>query len=311
MTAPDRRLTAALLINVAVAMGSVQDSLIKLVSTDYPFHQMQTLRCAVAMPIVLIFVAATSGFRNLFPSVWPILLLRGLVFGIASLLFYLTIAAMPFAEAVSLYFTMPLFVAGLALPMLGERVPWHRWIAIAVGFLGAVVIIDPGGGVLEPAAILGLATAACYAVGNIMTRPVSAEVSPATLTFHMSLMYLAVAGAISLIFGWGNWHMTGHPSLDYLTRGWVALNPADIGFLVMIGASTGILYVLLTTAYRIAPSSYVAPFEYAAVFWALLMSYVVLGDVPRFHSLIGMSLVAGSGLLMLLFESRAARMRHE
>lgn len=309
MAAPDRKHAAALMINAAVAIGSLQDSLIKLASFDYPFHQMQTIRCLAAMPVVIAFVALTSGFRQLFPPGWPWLVLRGIAFGTASTLFYLTVAAMPFAEAVSLYFTMPLFVAFLVWPMLGEAVPWHRWLAIAAGFIGTLIIVNPGTGVFEPAALIGLATAVCYAIGNIMTRPVPADVSPATITFHMSLMYLLIAGSLALIFGWGGLHTNGHVSLDYLTRGWVVLRPADLWFLGALGLSTGTLYVLLTASYRFAAPSYVAPFEYAAMFWAVLMSYVIFGDVPKLNAMLGMALVAGSGLFMLLFESRANRLR--
>lgn len=307
MSAPDRRLAAALMINAAVIMTTVQDSLIKLMSTAYPFHQMQTARCFVGMLVVIVFMAATTGFGNVFPPGWPWLIVRGLIFGVASLLFYLTAAAMPFAEAVSLYFTMPLFVAGLVWPMLGEPVPWHRWLSISLGFLGVLIIVNPGAGVLEPAALLGLTAAVSYAVGNIMTRPFAAEVTPATLTLHMSVMYLVVAGGLSLVFGWGTLHTDAHVSLDYLTRGWVPLQTGDLLFLGGIGLSTGTLYLLLTAAYRIAPTSYVAPFEYVAMFWAVLASYIVFGDVPTLQALVGMALVAGSGLFMFLFETRAAR----
>ncbi len=236
----------------AGAITSVQDVLIKGISGDYPFHQMQTIRCLAAMPIVIAALLWREPMTALWQAGWKRIMGRGLVYALASVCFYVTATAMPFAEAVALYFTMPLLIAALAGPVLGERVALHRWIAVVAGFSGTVVLLRPGSGVFEPAALVGLLCATLYATGHLMTRKLVAGISSAVMAVHQCAMYVAIAGAISLVFGWGGLEMGGHPSLVYITRPWVWLPIEDLLFVMLIGASTGLLMVLFTLAYRLA-----------------------------------------------------------
>ena len=155
MSGVNRPMAAVLTVLSAGAITSVQDVLIKWISGDYPFHQMQTIRCLAAMPIVIFAMLWCEPMGALWRTGWPLVVARGLVYGLASVCFYVTATAMPFAEAVALYFTMPLLIAALAGPVLGEHVGWHRWIAVLAGFSGIVVLQRPGSGVFEPAALVG------------------------------------------------------------------------------------------------------------------------------------------------------------
>jgi drug/metabolite transporter (DMT)-like permease len=133
-----------------------------------------------------------------------------------------------------------------------------------------------------------------------MTRPLGPGISTSVLAVYQTAMYAAVGGAIALVFGWGGLEMTGHPSLSYLSRPWVWLSLRDALLIMVIGASTGLLMVLFTRAYRLADSSFVAPFEYSAMLWAVLASYLILGELPDRTALAGIGLVVGAGLFMLL-----------
>ncbi len=298
----NRPLAAVLTIMSAGAITAVQDVFIKWISGDYPFHQMQTIRCLAAMPIVIFALLWREPLHSLWQAGWPRIMGRGLIYGVASVCFYVTATAMPFAEAVALYFTMPLLIAALAGPVLGERVALHRWIAVVAGFAGIVVLLRPGSGVLEPAAGVGLLCATLYAAGHLMTRKLVAGISSTVMAVHQCAMYVAVAGAIALVFGWGGLELGGHPSLVYVTRPWVWLPLEDLLFVMFIGASTGLLMVLFTLAYRLADSSFVAPFEYSTMFWAILASYLILGEVPDATTFTGIGLIMGAGLFMLFMD---------
>lgn len=302
MSGLNRPIAAILTIMSAGAITSVQDVFIKWISGDYPFHQMQTIRCLAAMPIVIFALLWREPMSALWQQGWTRIMGRGLVYGVASVCFYVTATAMPFAEAVALYFTMPLLIAALAGPVLGERVALHRWIAVVAGFAGIVVLLRPGSGVFEPAALVGLVCATLYAVGHLMTRKLVAGISSGVMAVHQCAMYVAVAGVISLVFGWGGLEMGGHPSLVYITRPWIWLPLEDLLFVMFIGASTGLLMVLFTLAYRLADSSFVAPFEYSTMFWAMLASYLILGEVPDATTFTGIGLVMGAGLFMLFMD---------
>lgn len=299
---PNRPLAAVLTVMSAAAITSVQDVSIKGISGDYPFHEMQTIRCASAMLVVVPVLLWGEPLKALWQFGWPRILGRGLLYAIASVCFYLTAAAMPFPEAVALYYTMPLLVAALAGPVLGERVPLYRWIAVGGGFAGILVMMRPGSGVFEPAALIGVTCATLYAIGHLITRSFVAGISTAVIAVHQNAMYLATAIAIALVFGWGGLEVSGHPSLVYLTRPWVWPTTPDLLLMAGVGLSTGLLMVLFTLAYRLAPSSFVAPFEYSSMFWAVLFSYLILGDVPDRTAMTGIALIVGAGLFMLLMD---------
>lgn len=261
---------------------------------------MQTIRCGAALILVGAFTLATGGARSLLMPQWPLVIARGLLLACASALFYLTAAAMPYPEAVALYFTMPLLVAALSGPVFGQRVPPVRWAAVAVGLGGVLIILRPGAAAFEPAAFLGLGCASLYALGNLMTRPLSHALAPAPLAFWQNAMYLAVALALSAVFGHGDRHVASHVSLDYLTRGWLWPTLPDFTLIAGLGVSTAILFALFTIGYRRAEASFVAPFEYSAIIWAVLFSFTVWGQWPDMFAAMGIALIVGSGLILAI-----------
>jgi len=294
----DRRNLAILTICLACLITTAQDITIKWISADYPFSEMQTLRCGVALAFVSLFALRAGGVRSLKIPGLPRALLRGWLLSLASVLFYLTAVAMPYPDAVALYFTMPLIVVALASLFGRERAPLYRWLAVGVAFVGVVLILRPGSALFEPAALLGLGCALCYALGNVMTRGFAQAQEAAALAFWQSAMYLALALGLSALFGSGAFHVASHVSLDYLTRGWLWPAPGDLLLICLLGASTSLLFYLFTQAYRLAASSVVAPFEYSAMVWALLFSFGVWRQWPDLMSLAGIALIVGAGLFL-------------
>ena len=293
-----RHAEAALAISAACVLSTAQDTAIKWLSGAYPFPEMQTIRCGVALTLVGAFAVGAGGVRSLLMRQWPLVVARGLLLALASALFYLTAAAMPYPEAVALYFTMPLLVAALSAPILRERVPPLRWGAVATGLVGVLFILRPGAAAFEPAAFLGLGCALLYALGNLMTRPLSRKLAPAPLAFWQNAMYLAVALALSALFGGGERHVASHVSLDYLTRGWLWPTLDDFALIGALGVSTAALFGLFTLGYRRAEASFVAPFEYSAIVWAVLFSFAVWGQWPDVFAALGIGLIVGAGLVL-------------
>lgn len=296
----DRKLAAFFTVLAAVGISSSQDTFIKYISGNYPFHEMQTIRCGVSMLVPLVYVAVTEGLGALAVRNWRLLSLRGFIFALASITFYLTAAAMSLPEAVALYFTMPLFVALLAGPFLGERVTLPRLLAVLLGFAGVIVMQRPGAGVFEPAALVGLSGSLFYAIGNMLTRPLGGTISAGVMGAYQSLFYFVTAAALALWFGPGGHEMTGHPSLVYLSRGWVMPATPDLALMLGLGVATGFLYILYSLAYRLADSSFVAPFEYTAMIWAIGLSFLVFGTLPDRYAVAGIAIIVAAGLFMLL-----------
>jgi drug/metabolite transporter (DMT)-like permease len=302
---PQQRLKGALILSLAVAVTALQDAFIKDLSQSYPVHQMQTFRAGAALMLIFGWIAANGGLPPLLhtrPS--GLLLLRSAILSLASLSFYISLAAMEFADAVAIYFSMPLMIAALSGLVIGERVPPWRWAAVGIGFIGVLIVQHPGVGVFEPASLIVLFATLCYALGLMLTRPVGMRVNSAVMGFWQLVGFLATGIVLSLVFGSGAFHDAAHPSLSYLTGGWVTPTWADTAQLLGFGVAAAAATVLYTAGYKVAAPSFVAPFEYSALLWASLWGFLLWGDVPGISTVGGAALIVAAGLWMIWRETR-------
>ena len=174
----DNRALAIAFVLTAVGLAATQDAIVKSMSGGYSINQAVIFRCIGSMPVLAAIIFQQGAFRQMFSPLLPRVILRSLILCSAYYGFVLSIAAMPIANSVAIYFTMPFFVAGLAGFVLGERVRLHRWLAIAAGFAGVMVMVRPGASGFEPAAFLALYSAFGYALGQMLGRPLAREVPP-------------------------------------------------------------------------------------------------------------------------------------
>lgn len=300
----DSRLAGAIAICSAVGIAASTDALVKLLSGGYPIHQVNTVRCVVTLVLCFLYVMQQRALGELLNGKTGFMLVRGFLLAMGNLCFFLAIASMPLADAAAIYFTMPFFVAGLVAPFLGERVRAHRWLAIAGGFVGVVIMTRPGQGVFNPAALLALASAFFYGVGQAMARPLGHGVKPAVTAFWQAVMYLSVSVALALVFGTGAFDSEAHASLGFLTRGWITPTGFDLGIMISLGFVGALLMPLFVYAYRMAEASFIAPFEYTAMFWAVLMGIVLFGDYPDMYTASGGAIVIAAGLFMLRMDHK-------
>lgn len=301
---PQQRLKGALMITAAVAVGGFQDALIKLMSASYPVYEMQLLRGATAMLLILGWIAATGGFGRLLGPRPGLLALRSAILAVASLTFYLALSAMQFADAVAIYFSMPLMIAALSGLVIGERVPLRRWVAVVVAFIGVGIVVQPGTGVFNPASLIVLFSTLCYAIGLMLTRPLGMQVDSAVMGLWQVGGFVVTSAMLLLVFGGGDFHDPARPGLSYLTAGWINPTAGDLLWMVGFGAAAAAASLLYTLGYKAAAPSFVAPFEYSALFWASLWGFVVFGDIPHSTTLAGAVPIIGAGLWMVWRERR-------
>jgi drug/metabolite transporter (DMT)-like permease len=192
-------------------------------------------------------------------------------------------------EAIALVFSTPFFVAALSGPMLGERVRWRRWTAIAVGFVGVVVIARPGAGTFQPAALLSLAAAVFYALYSIITRILARTDDNDTTLFYSNLV-----GAVALL-----------PVVPFV---WTTpTDPLVIALMVASGAMGSAGHYLLIAAHRLAPAAVLSPFIYTEIVLVIALGFLVFGDVPNRWTLTGGAIVVGSGLYIIHRERKVRR----
>ena len=284
---------------LGVFVFSLQDAVIKQVSGAYPLTQVVAIRSVVAIPLLLMLVQIEVGWRAIFSSdFWPPTARAGILF-VSYTAYYMAFPALPLADAVALYFTVPLFVTALAGPFLGERAGGRVWTAVGVGFLGVMVMLQPGSGLFEPAALLSLLAAAMYGTSMLMARRLGTTQAASVMTFYQNWVFLVGAGLTA-----GCLHLLGieradHPSLSFLVRSWVWPTLTDGLLIASCGVIAGAGMMLLTTAYRIARASLVTSFEYSGILWAPMWGFLFFGEIPRMTTVAGALLIVGAGLVAL------------
>ena len=295
----DNKLHAIGLALIAVAMASAQDAIVKSVSGIYPVYETVFFRTAVSLPILLGWLIFRGGLGKLATPHLKQVILRGVVLSSAYLAYILALATMPMANSVSIYFTMPFFVAALSGWVLKERVPIHRWIAIAVGFAGVWVMVRPDSASFQPAALLALYSAFAYAIGQMMGRSLSQKVDTLVIANWQNVIYLCVAVILGLcVFGF-NLSNDSSKVLAFLTRPPAWPNFIDATAMTAMGIFSTFAMMAYVNAYRLAPANFVAPFEYSAMVWAVLYGVVLFHDFPDRWTWIGAAIVVGAGLFML------------
>jgi len=292
------KIQGVLCIVFGMTVLSLQDSFIKLMSGDYPLHQIVFTRSCIAILPTVYFAHLEGGLRLLRTRRLPLQLVRGLLMVIANICYFLALAAMPWADAAAIFFGAPLFITILSVPIRGERVgPW-RWAAVAAGMAGVVVMLRPGDGLLEIAALLPIVAALCYAVMQMLTRRLGGTERASSLAFYMHVSFIFVSGPFGLIAGDGRLATGGHPSMEFLLRAWAWPTAFDAFLMLSCGILIGIAGYLLAQAYRIAEATLLAPFEYTAMPFAVLWGVLWWGDWPDATAFLGIALIVGSGLFV-------------
>lgn len=308
---PRNNLIGAFCALTGAACFSVNDMMIKFISADYALHQVVFIRAIIGVGLTLIaiclFGAGLAALRTRRPGMHA---LRALcILGVNTFLF-LSLAAIPMADALALFFVAPLLIAGLSFTVLGERVgPW-RWAAVAIGLVGVVVMLRPGGAGVQIANLLPLGAALSYATLSLLTRHIGGTESAQTMAVYTQMGFIVVGAAMWLIVGDGRFDRFEDASLSFLLRAWVWPAPADWPIFLGVGAASAGGAFLISQAYRMAEVGLAAPFEYVALPMAVVWGVLIFGDFPDAATWTGMALIAGGGLLLIWREavrSRTAR----
>ncbi|MEL6768330.1 MAG: DMT family transporter [Pseudomonadota bacterium] len=242
----------------------------------------------LSQTLLLMLLFAPSLRRRLVTTAPGLQLLRGALLFTVTALFFSALAVLPLAEAIALVQVGPLFMTALAALILAEKVGPRRWAAVAVGLLGALLIIRPGLAVFQPAALLALSAAFCFAAFQVLTR------------------YLGGADAIWTTMLWTS--ITGLMlATATLPWTWAAPTAAALPGMVLVGAAGLIGHAVFVWAIGQVPASVLAPFNYLSLLWAMLAGLVIFGEVPEALTLLGAAIIVSAGIYVWHRERRAVR----
>lgn len=286
--ASDRPARAILFVVIAIALLTGQDAIIKWLTERYPVIEILFIRSLVAMPTILLLLGVTGRLRVLRTRRSGQHLLRAALHFMAFICFFSALRLMPLADTLAIAFSAPILIVLFGAAILKERVgPW-RWSAVAVGFIGILVMVRPGTSMLDWPVMLALMSSIFYALWMLTTRAMPEEESSIAMLFY-STIFFVLAGAVAAPVVWVT------PSLeDFMVL-------AALGLLSMVG------HLLLIQAYRLAPASILAPFDYTSMAWGVLLGWLVWSELPGPWVLGGTMLVVLAGLIIV---QREARMPH-
>jgi len=286
MTDRAKRLRGILLMIAAVGLFGVMDALMKTLAARYPPMQIACLRGASSLPFVFATCLATGRFADLRPRRLHLHAIRAVV-SIAMLAsFVYALAHMSLANTYAITLSAPLLVVPCAVLLLGEKADRHVWAAILVGLAGVFVALNPtAAGFANVAGLAALGTALCWAVVVVMVRILATTEKTASMVFWFLAMVAVGAGALA-------------------APRWVAILAADWPWIALLGLAGWAAQHLVTEAFRLAPATTVAPFEYLSIAWGAGIDWVVWNTAPAGRVVAGAAIVVAAGLYLMQRQTR-------
>lgn len=298
---------------VGVFSISINDLLIKQLSGGYPLHQIVFVRSSIGILFSLIIVQFEGGWGILRTNRPWLHATRGIMIVIANMTFFLALAVLPLADATALFFAAPLFITLLSIPLLGEKVGPLRLTAVAVGFVGVVIMQRPWAGtstldVNRIILLLPVLAALTYALNQLLTRKLGVSSKASAMAVYIQATFILVSVLFYLVAGDGRFaEGATNASVIFLLRAWVWPADSDMWVFVGLGVNSAIIGYCLSQAYRLADAATIAPFEYIGLPLAVVWGYVFFNDLPEIEVWIGITLILGAGLFVFLRERQKER----
>ena len=276
-----------LLMGLGMFLFAAVDTIAKFLTSDlHPFQIVWTRQ--LGLLVGALFLLALHG-RHLFLTAHPKLqLIRGLVAALSAAAFIFAIRHVPLADAVAVSFVAPFMVTLMAALILREPVGWRRWVAVVLGFIGSMIILRPGMGVVHPAAMLVVVAAFFFACRQVISRAIAARDGTGT-----TILYTAMTAVFVLS----------------VPLPWVWVTPSGSEFLLLVGLAllAGLAEVCVIRALELGLAVAVAPVHYTLIIWASLYGWLVFGQFPDAWTWAGTGIIMATGMYMLRREYLAIR----
>jgi len=277
---------------VAVVLFSVMDTAMKLLAQEFPAMQVAALRSLSSLPLVCAYVAWRGGFASILRVRWPLHWLRAVIGVVMLALFAYGLKTLSLAEAYTIFFIGPILITALSVFVLKEKVNAARWVAIAVGMAGVLVVLRPSGdGFLTLGGLAVLVSAVCYAVSAVTGRILARSERSEHMVFWLMLMMALGATVLA-------------------APAWVPVPASQLPLIGVLAVSGFLAQLALTEAFSHGEASVVAPFEYTALAWGVGIDWLLWKTLPDQYTLIGAAIIIGSGLYLIRHETSHAEAEH-
>ncbi|MEE4236329.1 MAG: DMT family transporter [Anderseniella sp.] len=280
----------------AMLLLPAMDIMGKAMSTELNGIQVSLARFAFQALYLLPLLLWLKGVAGLMPNrIWPNVV-RALLMAGATTCFFTSLRWLPVPDAIAIFFVEPLILTILSALVLKEKVGWRRRVAVAVGFIGALIVIQPSYAIFGAASLLPIAAATLFAIYLLYTKALSASEDPMTMQFFSGLVSVPALALVSMA-GTG-------AGLELFTLTWPSsqhwIMLAAVGLIATVG------HLMVVHAFQRAPASVLAPFTYIEIVSATALSYLVFGEIPQGMKWLGIAIIVGAGLYVWWRERVAA-----
>ena len=291
-----------ILILFGMALFSVQDALIKFIFESAALYEIYFGRTFIAALLLLIYLLFQKENIN-FKTQYPILtLIRVTLHFFAFSFFFISLTYMSLAMANALFFSSPFFISIFAKFFLNEKIGIRRWSAIAVGFIGVYIVLDPDFSNFEYKNLLPVLCAFCYALSMIITKKTSDKDNVYTQLFYFYSIAVFYCILIYSFTGQGQLNNFSDVTFQFIFREWFSDALYAWKFIFIMGVAASISFVCVFSAYSYASPSAVSLFEYSLIIWAIIIGYLLFNESPSIQTFLGISLIIGAGIYIFIRE---------
>ncbi len=290
------------LILLAMMVFSVQDGIMKHIYSFVSLYEVYLVRTVVSFILILLFLIITKK-PIVFKSKYPILTFCRVIlffFGFSS--FYISLTVLPLGTATALFFVTPFLITMFAHFFLKEEIGPRRWSAIAVGFIGVYITLNPDFSNFDYLSLLPILCAFCYSLSMIIIKKTSDKDSVYTQTFTFYIGAIIFSIIFYFIIGDGQFNTSVHPSSQFIFREWFIDLDNSILFMITTGITATAAFLLLFKAYSIASPAVVSPFEYSILLWSPLIGWYYFDEIPTSNTVIGILIIVSSGIYIFMRE---------
>ena len=295
-------------ILIGMASFSIQDSLIKFIFNDTALYELYFGRTLVAALLLIIFLKVTSQ-KLILKTHYPFLTtLRVICFFFGFSFFYISLTFMSLAMANALFFSSPFFVSILAIIFLKEKVGIRRWLGIATGFLGVIIVLDPSFDDFNYMKLAPVACALFYAISMTITKYTSKKDSVYTQMAHLYIGAILISVIFFIFTGKGQLNIYSDPTFQFIFREWFTNPDYAWPFIVAMGFVASFSFYCVFSAYSVASPPVVSLYEYSLIIWAILIGYFLFNDIPTPRTFFGVFLIIGAGIYIYMREKARDQM---
>ena len=291
-----------ILILIAMLIFAVQDSIMKYIYNSVSLYEIYIIRTLVSFCIILVFLKLLKK-PIIFKTHYPFLtFLRIILFFFGFSSFYVSLTIMPLATATALFFVTPFLITIFAKFILKDQIGPRRWLAVIIGFIGVYIILNPNFDNFDYLSLTPILCAFCYSLSMIIIKKTSEKDDVYSQMFQFYIGAIIISTIFYFFIGDGQYNTIDNPAAKFIFREWFNNLEFSLIYMIILGFTAAVAFLLVFSAYRIASPAVVSPFEYSILIWSSLSGWFFFDEIPALNTIFGMFLIVFGGIYIFIRE---------